>query len=96
MNKKLNSVPSAGTEAQQRTTDDVCSSPPAIANTHVVGSQSRLTPTETSKQLKIDISEGRVWVQIGNVGVGYDKANFVRMIEQSESYQFAANLKSGE
>lgn len=74
---------------------DAANSQPAYCKTDVSGSQSPKTQTEISRQLKIDVTEGRVWVQIGNVGVGFDKVNFIRLIEQSESYQFAASLVLG-
>lgn len=46
-----------------------------------------------TKKLKIDYANGRVWIEIDNVGVGYDKENFIALIEQSESFQFAKQLR---
>lgn len=44
-------------------------------------------------KLEISCTENRVWVQIGNIGVGYDKISFVSMVMQSESYKFAETLR---
>jgi hypothetical protein len=83
-----NNEMSAGTNAEQSKNDEVTTSSHSNGNTNVVGSQSLL-----SNDLQIDVTESRVWVQIGNVGVGFEKENFVKLIEQSESYKYALSLR---
>jgi hypothetical protein len=84
------------TKVQESANADDNSVSQPIAKPHVVCSQSpEIYDAEKIciKELKIDYTNGRVWIQIDNVGVGYDKENFIALIEQSESFQFALNLK---
>jgi hypothetical protein len=89
MNKKLNKIPSAGTKADSEPKDEDMQVSPAIAKLNVVCSQS----PPMDKKLTVDVTESRVWVQIGNVGVGFEKENFVKLIEQSKSYKYALSLR---
>ena len=68
--------------------DEVTTLSPNNGNTNVIGSQC----SPTGKKVIVDVTESRVWVQIGNVGVGFEKQNFVNLIEQSESYINALSL----
>lgn len=77
----------AGTEAEKELEPMAPTSRQTIANTLVVGSQS-----PPSNELQIDVTESRVWVQIGNVGIGFVKETFVNMIKQSEGYKYALSL----
>lgn len=55
-----------------------------------------ITPESGNDQVKlmVEVTDSRVWVQIGNVGVGFDKQNFVTLIEQTESFKYAAKLNT--
>jgi hypothetical protein len=73
MNKKLNSVPSAGTEAEQRTGDEVYLSPPADAKPNVTCMPSVATNCEAS----FDLSKyGFVFSRGGNGEVEFYRREF--------------------
>ena len=46
----------------------------------------------TTKILEVVTTKSKVWVTINNITIGFDKINFIKLIENTESFLYAKEL----